>query len=403
MRIVKIMLAALVLLAGIGTAKAPDAKAESWSDILARARGQTVYWNAWAGDERINAYIQWVGTRVHAEHGVTLRHVKLADTAEAVSRVLAEKTAGRAEGGSVDLIWINGENFAAMKRGQMLYGPFTDRLPNFKLVDTKGKPTTLVDFTIPTEGLESPWGMAQFVFMMDSARVKNPPKSIPALLDWAKANPGRFSYPAPPDFIGSTFLKQALVELTPDRAMLQKPVDEAGFAAATAPLWAWLEALHPALWREGAAFPKGSPALRQMLDDGAVDMALSFYPGEASSLIAEGKLPQSVRTFVLEGGTIGNTHFVAIPFNASAKEGAMAVANFLMSPEAQARKQDPAHWGDGTVLDLAALPAADKARFEAIELGVATLSPQELGTALPEPHPSWMTRIEEEWLTRYSR
>ncbi|WP_439515283.1 ABC transporter substrate-binding protein [Oceanibaculum nanhaiense] len=398
MRIVKIMLAALVLAAGSGTAKA-----DTWSDTLAKARGQTVYWNAWAGDERINAYIQWVGTRVQAEHGVTLRHVKLADTAEAVSRVLAEKTAGRSEGGSVDLIWINGENFAAMKRGQMLYGPFTDRLPNFTLVDKKGKPTTLVDFTIPTEGLESPWGMAQFVFMMDSARVKNPPKSIPALLDWAKANPGRFSYPAPPDFIGSTFLKQALVELTPDRALLQKPVDEAGFAVATAPLWAWLDALHPALWREGAAFPKGSPALRQMLDDGAVDMALSFYPGEASSLIAEGKLPQSVRTFVLEGGTIGNTHFVAIPFNASAKEGAMAVANFLLSPEAQARKQDPAYWGDGTVLDLAALPADDKARFEAIELGIATLSPQELGTALPEPHPSWMTRIEEEWLTRYSR
>ena len=398
MRIVKIMLAALVLAAGSGTAKA-----DTWSDTLAKARGQTVYWNAWAGDERINSYIQWVVDRVQAEHGVTLRHVKLADTAEAVSRVLAEKTAGRSEGGSVDLIWINGENFAAMKRGQMLYGPFTDRLPNFKLVDTKGKPTTLVDFTIPTEGLESPWGMAQFVFMMDSARVKNPPKSIPALLDWAKANPGRFSYPAPPDFIGSTFLKQALVELTPDRTMLQKPVDEAGFAAATQPLWAWLDALHPALWREGAAFPKGSPALRQMLDDGAVDMALSFYPGEASSLIAEGKLPQSVRTFVLEGGTIGNTHFVAIPFNASAQEGAMAVANFLLSPEAQARKQDPAHWGDGTVLDLAALPAADKARFEAIELGIATLSPQELGTALPEPHPSWMTRIEEEWLTRYSR
>ena len=398
MRIGKIMLAALAIVAGIGSAKADD-----WPDILAKARGQTVYWNAWAGDERINSYIQWVGTRVQAEHGVTLRHVKLADTAEAVSRVLAEKTAGRAEGGSVDLIWINGENFAAMKRGQMLFGPFTQKLPNFRLVDTKGKPTTLVDFTIPTDGLESPWGMAQFVFIADMARVKNPPKSIPALLDWAKANPGRFSYPAPPDFIGSTFLKQALVELIADRAMLQKPVEEAGFAAATQPLWTWLEALHPHLWRQGAAFPKSGPEQRQMLDDGALDMALSFHPGEASSLIAEGRLPDSVRTFVLEGGTIGNTHFVAIPFNARAKEGAMVVANFLLSPEAQMRKLDPAHWGDGTVLDMDALPAADKARFAAIDLGIATLTPDELGTALPEPHPSWMTRIEEEWLKRYSR
>ncbi|MFN3461253.1 MAG: ABC transporter substrate-binding protein [Oceanibaculum sp.] len=398
MRIGKIMLAALAIVAGIGSAKADD-----WPDILAKARGQTVYWNAWAGDERINSYIQWVGTRVQAEHGVTLRHVKLADTAEAVSRVLAEKTAGRAEGGSVDLIWINGENFAAMKRGQMLFGPFTQKLPNFRLVDTAGKPTTLVDFTIPTDGLESPWGMAQFVFIADMARVKTPPRSIPALLDWAAANPGRFSYPAPPDFIGSTFLKQALVELIAERAMLQKPVEEAGFAAATQPLWTWLEALHPHLWRQGAAFPKSGPEQRQMLDDGALDMALSFHPGEASSLIAEGRLPDSVRTFVLEGGTIGNTHFVAIPFNARAKEGAMVIANFLLSPEAQMRKLDPAHWGDGTVLDMDALPAADKARFAAIDLGIATLTPDELGTALPEPHPSWMTRIEEEWLKRYSR
>jgi ABC-type uncharacterized transport system YnjBCD substrate-binding protein len=42
--------------------------------------------------------------------------VKLDDTANAVAKVLAEKAAGKNEGGSVDLIWINGENFASMKR-----------------------------------------------------------------------------------------------------------------------------------------------------------------------------------------------------------------------------------------------------------------------------------------------
>ena len=45
--------------------------------------------------------------------GVELVHVKLTDTGEAVARVAAEKAAGRTEGGTVDLIWINGENFAA--------------------------------------------------------------------------------------------------------------------------------------------------------------------------------------------------------------------------------------------------------------------------------------------------
>src|SRR3546814_6420077 len=47
-----------------------------------------------------------------------------------------------------------------------------------------------------------PWGMAKLNFIYDSARVAETPGSIPALLDWAQAHPGRFTYPAPPDFLG---------------------------------------------------------------------------------------------------------------------------------------------------------------------------------------------------------
>jgi putative thiamine transport system substrate-binding protein len=108
-----------------------------------------------------------------------------------------------------------------------------------------------------------------------------------------------------------------------------------------------------------------------------------------------------VRTYVLEGGTIGNTHFVAIPFNASAREGAMVVANFLMSPEAQLRKQDADIWGDPTVLAMGKLSEAERAAFAEQKRGIATLAPAELGPVLPEPHPTWMTRIEEEWRKRY--
>jgi len=378
---------------------APDA---DWTSVLAAAKGQTVYWNAWGGDERINAYIAWVGTRVAETYGITLRHVKLADTADAVARVLAEKAAGETTGGTVDLIWINGENFAAMKRSGLLFGPFTQRLPNFRLVDFDGKPTTLVDFTVPVDGLEAPWGMAKINFIYDSARVTETPGSIPALLDWARAHPGRFTYPAPPDFIGSTFLKQALIELTPDPGLLQRQAPEGdAFARATAPLWAYLEALHPYLWRGGKTFPASGNAQIQLLDDGEVDIAISFYPSDAASLILNGRLPKSARVFVLDGGTIGNTHFVAIPFNARSKAGAMVVANFLLSPEAQARKQNVQVWGDQTVLDMAKLSPADRAMFAPPRDNPALLSPADLGPTLLEPHPSWMTRIEAEWQARF--
>ena len=65
---------------------------------------------------------------------------------------------------------------------------------------------------------------------------------------------------------------------------------------------------------------------------------MAFNPAEASAAIEAGRLPETVRTFILEDGTIGNTHFVAIPFNAAHKEGAMVVADFLLSPEAQAQE-----------------------------------------------------------------
>jgi putative thiamine transport system substrate-binding protein len=289
-----------------------------------------------------------------------------------------------------------------MKAQDLLFGPFVEDLPNFRYVDTKGKPTTLVDFTVPTDGLEAPWGMAQFVFLYDTAAVAEPPRSIPALLKWIKGHPGRFTYPAPPDFVGSTFLKHVLAELTDRPEALQHPVDQADFAAVTAPLWAWLEEARPHLWRKGASYPLSGPALHQLLDDGEVDFSLAFNPAEASAAIAAGRVPETVRTFILEGGTIGNTHFVAIPSNAAHAAGAMVVADFLMSPEAQAHKQDPREWGDGTVLDLAALAPQDRARFDALPLGVATLPPDALTPVRPEPHPSWMVEIEAEWLRRFS-
>jgi putative thiamine transport system substrate-binding protein len=245
--------------------------------------------------------------------------------------------------------------------------------------------------------------MAKLVFFHDSARTEAAtlPMSADELLEWAKSNPGRFSYPQPPDFIGSSFLKQVLSEKVADRSVLLKPVDEVQFDEITQPLFDYLDQLHPVMWRRGGAYPQNYPAMRQLLADGELDIIFAFNPAEASSAIANGELPDTVRSFTFPGGTLSNTHFVAIPYNAAAKAGALVLANFLLSPEAQAHKQDPEIWGDPTVLDVAGLPAADKASFDALDLGVATLAPEDLGPALDEPHPTWMERLETEWKRRY--
>ncbi|MDP4366230.1 ABC transporter substrate-binding protein, partial [Escherichia coli] len=72
----------------------------------------------------------------------------------------------------------------------------------------------------------------------------------------------------PPQFHGSSFLKQILLELTPDPAPLYQVATDADFLRFTAPLWAWLDQLHPALWLKGRLFPTGAAETRQLLDDG---------------------------------------------------------------------------------------------------------------------------------------
>ncbi len=376
---------------------------DTWPGILEKARGQSVYFNAWAGDENTNGFIAWAAGRVKELYGINLTHVKITLTSEAVSRVVAEKAAGRHAGGSIDLIWINGENFLSMKEQGLLFGPFTQRLPNFELVDAVGKPTTVIDFTVPVDGMECPWRMAQIVYAYDSARLKNPPRSIAAMLAWARQNPGRITHPRIRNFLGSTFLKQALYELVEDPKILLAPAANADFARVTAPLWRWYDEIKPLMWRKGEQFPETGPAMRQLLADGEIDIMISFNPNEATTAIGKGILPDTVRTFTLEKGTIGNTSFVAITYNAAHKEGAMAVADFLLSPESQAHAMHPDTMGNFTVLDLNRLAPADRRRFEDLPRGVATLSAVELGRPLLEPHPSWMNGIVAEWERRYTK
>ncbi len=368
---------------------------EGWQQTVAQARGQTVYMNAWGGSEAINNYLVWTARELEQRFGITLHHTKIDHSATTVTRLLAEKNVDREQHGSIDLMWINGENFHTLNSNGLLYGPFVEGLPNWQYIDPKEKPTTVVDFGQPVQGMEAPWGMAQLVFIYDQDSVEQPPRSMTELLSFAKKHGGVFTYPTPPDFVGTTFLKQALTELINDKSRLSQPVAE-DFEQVTQPLWQFLDALHPHLWRKGRTFPISSTAMLPLLDDGEIGFALSFNPNTAINAINDGLLPDTVRTYTPTAGSIGNSHFLAIPWNSSATAAAQVTINFLMSPEAQLRKADPAIWGDPTVLSMAKLPAKERAAFQALTHNEVTLGP-----ALPEPHPSWMAALEQAWMKRY--
>ncbi len=112
----------------------------------------------------------------------------------ALNKVLAEKQAGKTTDGTVDMIWINGENFRTMADASILYTAWARNLPNAKLINWD-QPIINSDFGIPVNDREAPWARAQFVFLYDTAKVPTAPKSFTALEAYLKANPGTFTVP----------------------------------------------------------------------------------------------------------------------------------------------------------------------------------------------------------------
>ncbi len=371
----------------------------SWDEAVQAARGQTVDWYMWGGSPAVNNYVNgYLATELKKQYDIHLRQVPVKDIAEVVSKLVVEKQAGKDSDGSVDLMWINGENFRTCKEQKLLYGPFADKLPNQQYVDS-ANPTIKNDFGTPVEGFESPWGSAQLVMIYDSARTPQPPKSIPALITWIKDHPGRFTYPAPPDFTGSVFVRHFFYYAAGSVDKWQGDYSEADFNKAADTTYTILRDLKNSLWRNGDTYPESPVRMNTLFADGEIDFSFSYHQGEASRNILDGLFKDSVRTFVFDEGTIANTHFVAIPYNAKDKAAAMVVANFLLSPEAQLEKATPKVWGDFPAIQPSKLPSPMREKFEFLPKGVATLGDTELQAhQLPEPPSKILIKLEKGWV-----
>lgn len=392
------LLLLLLLILNTGCSEAPQEESvlqQDFASLEKTARGTEVRWHMWGGSAQIN---QWVDTYVAGEmkrlYDIRLTRVPM-DAPVFVNKLLTEKAAGK-NTGTMDLLWINGENFKNSMQAGVLFGPFTDRLPNFAAWYDPQK--SAHDFGFPVNGFEAPYGRAQFVFEYDTARTPTPPATFNELGDWIRANPGRFTYPQPPDFTGSAFLRQVFYATTGGHEQYMDGFSPELYAKNAPFTFAWLNDLKPYLWQQGRTYPKDAAALDTLFARGEIDMAMSYHPAHAQMKILEKTYPDTVRTFVLAEGAIFNTHFTAIPFNAPNKAGAMVLANFLMSPEAQLSKFRPENWGDLPALELEKLDAAQREAFDAVDLGEATLDAATLSaSAVPEIPSEYLELLERDW------
>ena len=378
-----------------GTQKLDLSSAE-WDEIVEAARGTTVTFYGWGGDENRNNWLNTTVADYVKEHYDIALEVVGMDINDILSKLSGEKQAG-SETGSIDMIWINGENFYSAKDNGLLYGPFTGQLPNMEAYIDLEDPETLNDFCMPIEGYEAPYAKAQMVFFNDSAVTPEAPASAEELLEFCKKYPGKVTYPALPDFTGSAFVRNIIYELCGWEQFQDMEADYDTVKAAIEPALDYLRELNPYLWNEGKTFPESSTTVDAMFADGELVMDMSYGPFSVATGIAEGTYTDTTRTFVFDNGTIGNTNYMAIAFNSPNKAGAMVVINAILSAELQLTQYEQLR--ELPVVSADKLSAEEQAAFDAVDLGKGVLSQAELlEHRLPEMPADLVPVIEEIWL-----
>ncbi len=347
----------------------------------------------WRGDPSVNAYVdRWVAPRLKRDYGISLRAVE-GQGPEIVNQLVVERQA-RARG-VADLVWINGETFNNLRGANLLWGPWASRLPNAAAIDSSSS-IVMRDFEQPLDGWESPWGRVQFALIYDTLRTRDPPRTFAELKVWIKKNPGRFTHDQ--QFTGVAFLTGLMYSLSGGVEKFEGGFRPALYEPASARVFGWLQDVRPDLWRGGRDYPLGVAEMHRLFANNEIDFTMSYNQNEVVTKISQGVLPSTAHALVIADGTLANAHYVGIPFNAPNPAGAMVVANFLLSPEAQYEKLRPEVWGDGTVLNGAKLTSEWRLRFESLTTDPHAVPTAELARhAVPEVAPLYRERLAADW------
>jgi putative spermidine/putrescine transport system substrate-binding protein len=355
----------------------------------------------WGGDVRVN---EWVDNKlspyVKEKYEIDVVRVPM-NIDEILMKLTNEKE--YSDSGSIDVIWINGENFHYAKQYDLLYGPFIDKLENAnKYIDLAGSEVNL-DFGYNTEGYEAPWGKAQFVFMCDKSLVEMPQKNANDLKDFVIKNPGVFTYPESTDFVGSAFIRTVIYDIVGYESIKDLPADYETVKNKVAPAMSYLNDIKPYLWKKGNTYPKNSAQLDGLYQDGECYIAMDYNANKALGKVLDKSWSEETETFVWDKGTPFNTHYLAIASNAPNLENAIKFIDAAISPEMQISKSELSGWADMPVLDYNKLTVDEQEKLNqamtpAEEYKSTILSYEELSKyKQPELSAELVTIIEKIW------
>ena len=232
-----------------------------------------------------------------------------------------------------------------------------------------------------------PWRGSQVLLAYNSDKVSTPPKSWEELTAWIKANAGQFIY-GRPDRGGSgrNFVVRAVHEANGRDPSIFK-IDN--FTQEDAdkrfpPAWKILEDLAPSLYNKGAYTAGNTPTL-QLLAQGVVSM-VPAWSDQALQGISQGVLPPSTKLVQLQDLALcGGFTQAAIPGNAAHHDGALKLADFLLTPEMQA----------SVVNDIGGFPGVN---FDKLPADLAAKLADVIPKSIPTfPGDKWEAAMNDGW------
>lgn len=399
-KIIAILISTIMMVSMVACGKNTDTTANldnmKWEEISEEAKGSTVTFYGWGGDEDLNAWLDDVfAPEMKKKYDITMERVPM-DIDQVLSQLSGELQAGEKDG-SIDMIWINGENFKSAKENDMLYGAFLDRLPNAEKYLDLNAEENKYDFGYPIKGYEVPYGKAQLVFMNDTAITSDKPANTKELLEFAKANKGKVTYPALPDFTGSAFVRNVIYDICGYEQFQDMKEDKETVKKEIQPALDYLVELNQYLWNEGKSFPSDSTQLENMFKDKEVVMNMTYGAYDVAKGIENGSYTDTTQTFLFDKGTIGNTNYMGIAKNSGNKAGAMVAINEMISAKIQASRLEVLK--TIPVVDNDKLSNEEKAEFDKVDIGKGTIAQDELlSKRLPEMPAGLVPIIEEIWL-----
>ena len=354
-----------------------------WNSVLEAAKGKTVTFQSWGGDENWNNW--WTGelNKMYQEkYGVSINLVTEDATSEGVTIVGDEKQAGKKFGeGSIDMVWIDQENFATMKTTGLLYGPINDYLPNFSKYLNADDSFVQMDCGTPVEGYEIPIHAGPFIMVHDTAQTPTAPKTHEEFLEWVKQYPGMITYPSGDDTLGRWFIRNMIYEVCGENvySSLDANSSTADVKEAIEPAMKFLRDLNPYLWKEGKTYPTTSSNLNTMFSNGEVYMTVDWTMASVGTNIKKGVYKDTAQYFVFDKGTIRGAGSLAPTYNTKSLAAVLVVINEFITPQIQA---DQLEFGGGYAPSISfdKLTADEKKILDSVDVGKGSMTMSDLGS-----------------------